>query len=78
VYVVNVLVDGKMRGIFSLMFGAGVVILTARAAHRVGTGVDGADLHTRRMIWLMLFGIAHAYLLGWGEILSYWKRQPIR
>ena len=69
VYVINaVLVDGKMRGIFSLMFGAGVVILTSRAVER-GAAADAADIHYRRMIWLMLFGVAHAYLLWFGEIL---------
>lgn len=68
VYAVNaVLVDGKMRGIFSLVFGAGVVIMTARAEKR-GL-LDGADIHYRRMFWLMLFGVLHAYLLWWGEIL---------
>jgi uncharacterized protein len=69
VYAINaVLVDGKMRGIFSVAFGAGVVILTSRAVDR-GAAADAADIHYRRTIWLMLFGIAHAYLLWWGEIL---------
>jgi uncharacterized protein len=69
VYALNaVLVDGKMRGIFSICFGAGVVILTSRAFER-GAGADAADVHYRRMFWLMLFGVLHAYLLWWGEIL---------
>jgi uncharacterized protein len=69
VYAINaVLVDGKMRGIFSIVFGAGVVILTSRALER-GAAADAADIYYRRTIWLMLFGIAHAYLLWFGEIL---------
>jgi uncharacterized protein len=44
------------------------VILTSRAVER-GAAADAADIHYRRTIWLMLFGIAHAYLLWWGEIL---------
>jgi len=69
VYAFNaVLVDGKMRGIFSLVFGAGVVVLTSRLAAR-GAAAEAADIHYRRMFWLMLFGIVHAYLLWWGEIL---------
>ena len=69
VYAVNlVLVDGKMRGIFSLVFGAGVMVLTARLAER-GAGADAADIHYRRMYWLLLFGVVHAYFLWWGEIL---------
>lgn len=69
IYLINsVLVDGKMRGIFSLVFGAGVFLLTSRAEER-GGGAQAADIHYRRMLWLMLFGIAHAFLLWWGEIL---------
>jgi uncharacterized protein len=69
IYAVNaVLVDGKMRGIFSLMFGAGVMVLTSRLAGR-GTGPDAADIHYRRMYWLLLLGVLHAYFLWWGEIL---------
>jgi uncharacterized protein len=69
VYAFNaVLVDGKMRGIFSIVFGAGVVILTTRAVAR-GAAADAADVYYRRTIWLMLFGVVHAYLLWWGEIL---------
>jgi uncharacterized protein len=68
VYSVNeVLVDGKMRGIFSFLFGAGVVILTTRFERR--GSADGADVHYRRMFWLMLFGAVHAYFLWWGDIL---------
>jgi uncharacterized protein len=68
VYAINaVLVDGKMRGIFSLVFGAGVIVLTTRLAERAPA--DAADIHYRRMYWLMLFGVLHAYFLWWGEIL---------
>src|SRR5262245_55321080 len=50
VYAINaVLVDGKMRGIFSLVFGAGVIVLTSRAVDR-GAAADAADIHYRRMI----------------------------
>jgi uncharacterized protein len=69
VYAVNaVLVDGKMRGIFSLVFGAGVIVLTSRAVER-GSAAHAADIHYRRTFWLMLFGVVHAYFLWWGDIL---------
>lgn len=69
VYMFNLfLVDGKMRGLFTLLFGAGVVLFTVRWESR-GAGVEVADLYCRRMLWLALFGIAHAFLLWWGEIL---------
>jgi uncharacterized protein len=63
------LFEGTMRTIFSLLFGAGVVLMTSRAEAR-GEGVRVADIYYRRTILLMLFGAIHAYLLLWvGEIL---------
>jgi len=60
--------EGTQRGLFSLLFGAGVILLTSRleAAGRT----DVADIYYRRNLWLIVFGIVHAYLLlWWGEIL---------
>ena len=44
-----------MRAIFSLTFGASVYLLVDRLS-REGAGADAADIHYRRMLWLMLFG----------------------
>ncbi len=63
--VLHVLAEGKMRCLFSLVFGAGVILLTSRL-ERTG---EAADIYYRRTIWLGLFGIAHAYLLWLGDIL---------
>lgn len=60
--------DGKMRGIFSLMFGAGSYYMIARGVTR-GTGVEAVETYYRRTLWLMLFGMAHAYLIWHGDIL---------
>ncbi len=65
-----ILADGKMRAIFSMLFGAGVILLTSRAEER-GGGMGIADVYTRRNLWLLLFGILHCYLLWLGDIL-YW------
>jgi len=65
---IEVLADGKMRAIFSLVFGASVLLLVERLS-RKGTGVDAADIHYRRMLWLLLFGLIHAYLIWFGDIL---------
>ena len=67
-FVSQVLVEGKMRTIFSLLFGAGVVLLTTRAEQR-GAGVVTADIYYRRTIWLIVFGLLHAYLIWSGDIL---------
>jgi uncharacterized protein len=60
--------EGKMRGIFSMLFGAGVVLLTSRAEKR-GAGKDVADIYTRRNMLLMLFGVLHGVFLWHGDIL---------
>jgi uncharacterized protein len=65
-----VFAEGKMRGMFSMLFGAGVVLLTERAARR-GAGIRAADIYTRRNMWLVVFGMAHAYFIWYGDIL-YW------
>jgi len=69
VWLVNqVLFEGKMRTIFSMLFGAGVVILTSRAEARGGEG-GIADVYYRRTLWLIVFGLLHAYFLWVGDIL---------
>jgi uncharacterized protein len=65
----TMLFEGTMRGIFSLLFGASIVLLTDRM-EKSGAGLKTADVHFRRMLWMMLFGIIHWALLLWiGEIL---------
>jgi uncharacterized protein len=67
--VCSVLVEGKMRAIFSLLFGAAVVLIAGRMEAR-GSGASAGDVHLRRNLWLMLFGVLHSYLLLWpGDIL---------
>ncbi len=70
-WIMEVLADGKMRAIFSLTFGAGVYLLIDRLS-RKGAAEDAADIHYRRMLWLMLFGMLHAYLIWDGDILFYY------
>lgn len=61
--------EGTMRGMFSMLFGAGIILFTSRATDTV-QGVSVTDLYFRRITWLLLFGILHAYVLLWdGEIL---------
>ena len=62
------LFEGKMRAIFSMLFGAGVVLLTSRLERR-GAGTRVADVYYRRTLWLLAMGVAHAYLLWEGDIL---------
>ncbi|RYG31361.1 MAG: DUF418 domain-containing protein [Burkholderiales bacterium] len=58
--------EGKMRALFSLLFGASLVLLIERAD---AAGKFGELLQLRRLCWLALFGLAHFYLFWWGDIL---------
>ena len=64
---IGVLFEGKMRAMFGMVFGAGVLLfianknMSSRAIHA---------LYYRRMFWLLLFGLFHAHIILWtGEIL---------
>ncbi len=61
--------EGTMRGLFTLLFGAGVVLLTSRL-EKSGAGIATADIYYRRTLWLLVFGIFNVYILLWhGDIL---------
>ena len=66
-----ILAEGKMRAMFSMLFGAGVILLTQRAEAR-GAGIRVADIYTRRNLWLVVFGMLHGYLIWSGDILFYY------
>jgi uncharacterized protein len=61
-----ILVDGKMRGLFSLLFGASMMLIIERAEAKQQSP---AKIHYARMFWLALFGVAHFFLIWWGDIL---------
>ena len=65
-YGCHLLADMKFMSIFSMLFGAGIVVMTSR---REATGESSAGVHYRRMGWLLLFGLLHAYGLWYGDIL---------
>ena len=60
-------VDGRFRSLFSILFGASMVLVIERA---VGAGRKGWQVHYPRMIVLLLFGLAHYYFFWWGDILA--------
>jgi uncharacterized protein len=64
-----VLVDGKMRGLFSFLFGASMLLVIERAEAK---GENPLRVHFARMFWLLLFGLAHLYLIWWGDILQHY------
>src|SRR5512141_497866 len=62
----NVLTDGKMRALFTMLFGASAVLIAERAE---GGRPGPLQTHSRRMFWLFVIGMLHAYFLWWGDIL---------
>jgi uncharacterized protein len=58
--------EGKMMTIFSMLFGAGLVLMDHRAAAR---GARIGWVYYRRVLWLLLIGLVHAYLIWGGDIL---------
>ena len=68
-YAQTILFDGKLRAIFSMLFGAGLWMQWQKA-EREGNAALFGDVWSRRCIWLAAFGIVHGYLLQWpGDIL---------
>ena len=71
-FINSVFFEGTMRGIFSMLFGAGVILFTARKEAE-GAGLELANAWYKRNIWLIAFGLFHAYILIWpGEILYHY------
>jgi uncharacterized protein len=66
------LFEGTMRGLFTLLFGAGALLFLQRHTAR-STGLWPADLYFRRTLWLIVFGLVNGYLLLWdGDILFFY------
>ncbi len=62
---VSTFIQFKFITIFSALFGAGIILMVGeeKPSGRVG-------LHYRRMFWLLLFGVAHAFVIWFGDILT--------
>ena len=58
--------DTRFMSIFSILFGAGVVLFTQRIEAK---GRRVVALHYKRMFWLLIFGLIHAYFIWAGDIL---------
>jgi len=66
---IHVFADLKFMAIFSMLFGAGIVLMSERMESR---GLSPTGLHYRRMAWLIVFGLLHAHLLWPGDILFWY------
>ncbi|MEP3050328.1 MAG: DUF418 domain-containing protein [Erythrobacter sp.] len=61
-------IDGKMRGLFTLLFGAGLFLFMERAWARGSS----RWLQARRLMWLLMFGLLHYFLIWRGDILTFY------
>lgn len=61
----RMLADQKFMAIFSMLFGASIILISDRAE----AGGNARKAHYRRMAWLMVIGLLHAHLLWYGDIL---------
>lgn len=68
-FVTHVFFDQKFMAIFSMLFGAGIVLMSSRAEER---GARPAGYFYRRQAGLLLIGALHAYLLWFGDILFFY------
>lgn len=62
----SVVYELKMMGLFSMLFGAGVLLYDAKS---IVAGTPARGLWFRRMFWLLVIGLIHAYLIWDGDIL---------
>jgi len=56
----------KMMGIFSMLFGAGLALMFERFEAK---GLKLGGIYYRRILWLLIFGLIHSYLIWYGDIL---------
>ncbi|MBL7710522.1 MAG: hypothetical protein JNJ86_15720, partial [Chitinophagaceae bacterium] len=68
-FFVNWIPEGTQRAIFSMLFGAGIILFVTRLEKRT-TGMWPAEYFLRRQLWLLVFGLFNAFVLLWpGDIL---------
>jgi len=69
--IITGLFQGKMRALFCMLFGAGIMLFDEQKRKAKGRSPWG--LFYNRMFWLVLFGLVHAYLLLFkGDILFFY------
>lgn len=62
----HIFADSKFMTIFSILFGAGIILFTERLKEK---GAKSLSIHYRRTLWLLIIGMVHAYAFWYGDIL---------
>ncbi|HVK97678.1 MAG TPA: DUF418 domain-containing protein [Flavisolibacter sp.] len=63
-YGIELFMEGSQRAIFSMLFGAGMLLFISRLQDRT-SGLIPAEYYFKRQLWLLLFGLINAYVLLW-------------
>lgn len=63
-FIIEWIFEGSQRALFSILFGAGIILFLTRQEQKRG-GLWPADYFFRRQLWLLVFGLIHAYALLW-------------
>ena len=63
-YFIEWFLEGSQRALFSLLFGAGIILFITRQGKKT-EGLWPADYFFRRQLWLLLFGLFNAFVLLW-------------
>ncbi len=72
VKVVDIFFNGTMRGLFSMLFGAGMILFMMNKKEAPGQP-SVAVYYYRRLLWLVFFGLLNAFVILWfGDILFYY------
>lgn len=61
------IIDNRMRSLFSMLFGASMLLVIERAD---AGGQSAAAVHYRRMLVLLGIGLIHYYFIWFGDILT--------
>jgi len=87
-YFVDWFLEGSQRALFSMLFGAGMILFISRLENKTD-GLWPADYFFRRQLWLLAFGLFNAFVLLWfwdvlfhyaccGMILFAFRRLPVK
>lgn len=63
----SLFIESRFFSLFALLFGAGLAIQSERFRER---GVEPKRLILRRLLWLLIFGLIHGFLIWVGDILT--------
>ena len=63
-YFIDWVMEGTQRALFSMLFGAGMILFITRQEKKV-SGMMPAEIFFRRQLWLLAFGVFHGFVLLW-------------